>query len=54
MTPKEHGTIRRCGFAGVGVTLWRKCATVEVDFEVSYMLKLLSVIQGPPPAACKM
>ena len=29
------GTIRRCGFAGVSVTFWRKCVVVRVGFEVS-------------------
>jgi hypothetical protein len=30
------GSVRRCGFVGVGVTCWRKCVTVGAGFEVFY------------------
>ena len=60
--PMGCATIRRFGLVGVGVALlewvwpcWRKCVTVEVGFEVSYMFKsvlpLLSVELSAPSLA---
>ena len=33
MAPTGCGTIRRCGFVGVGVALLKMCVSVEVGFE---------------------
>ena len=41
MAPKGRGTIRKCGFVGVGVALLEKCVTVEVGIGVLYMFKML-------------
>ena len=35
-----NGTSRRCGFAGAGMALLKKCVTVGVGYESSYMLKI--------------
>lgn len=47
MAPIGSGIIRRSGFVGVGVwPCWRKCITVEVDFEASYAHVMPSVEHG--------
>ena len=57
-----NGTIRKYGFVGIGVALWRKCVTVKVGFEILLLAVWKSVfcipseqdaeLSAPSPALC--
>jgi hypothetical protein len=64
--PTGSGTIRRCGFVGVGVALLEEVCHCGMGFEVSYAQAILSVVysllllpsdqdvdlSAPSPAPC--